>query len=213
MINRRKAFINFLIVAFILGLGIQHCQRGRHLERLTLEMNKVRIENEKFESTINEQGEQIAVQEQMIVSKNKAIELGLQKIKGLSNYKNQVVIKTQTKYDTIFAAYNVDTAEAGLGELTFSYNEPWISFDGKLLDSGVAISDLAIKNEYVITIADKKLGFFKSPKPVVSLINKNPYTQTQGMTNLTIKQNQPFYKRPWVWFTFGITSGIIISGI
>lgn len=213
MINKKRALINFLIVAVILWLAIQRCQRGQDLKSLTLEMNKVRIENQKFESTINEQGEQMAVQEQMIVSKNEAIKLGMQKIKGLTNYKNQVVIKTQTKYDTIFAAYDVDTAEASLGELSFTYSEPWISFDGKLLDSGVAITDLAIKNEYVITIADKKLGFFKSPKPVVTLINKNPYTQTQGITNLTIKQNQPFYKRPWVWFTFGITSGIIISRI
>jgi hypothetical protein len=211
MINKKKALITFLIIVVILILGIDRCQRSRDLDNLTLEMNKVRMENEKFEYTINEQGEQIALQAQMIVSKNEAIKLGMKKIKGLTNYKNQVVIKTQTKYDTIFAAYDIDTTQKSQGEVKFSYSEPWISFDGKLLDSGVAITDLTIKNEYVITIADKKLGFFKKPEPVVSLINKNPYTQTQGMTNITIKQNQPLYKRPWVWVTFGITSGIIIS--
>jgi hypothetical protein len=43
------------------------------------------------------------------------------------------------------------------------------------------------------------------------LINKNPYTKVDGMTNIAIKQTQPFYKRPWVWLTLGATSGILIS--
>lgn len=209
--QKRKLFFTSLLLFII--FCFDRCERINELQKLEAQITEARVRAEKFEVTINEQGQQIAVQEQIILSKNQALELGMQKMKGLTNYKNQVVIKTQTKYDTIFSPYDIDSTETLQGQVTFTYSEPWISFDGKLLDSGVAITDLSIKNDYVLTIADKKLGFFSKPLPVVTLLNKNPHTNTQAMTNMTIKQEQPFYKRPWVWFTFGITSGIIISRI
>ena len=59
--------------------------------------------------------------------------------------------------------------------------------------------------------SDKKIGFFKKPEPTITLLNKNPYTQTKGLTNISIKQEQSILKRPWIWLTFGITSGILIT--
>jgi hypothetical protein len=201
----------FLGAIVILGISVENCSRGSELERMRENLNSVELDKTKFERTVNTQGQEIASQRQVIASKDEAILLGLEQIKGLKNIKNQVKVVTTTEFDTIYATIETDTNE--LGEITtkFKYAEEWLSFKGEVLDSGVSISDLSIKNEYTLTIADKKLGFFKKPEPTVMLINKNPYTKVEGMTNIAIKQTQPFYKRPWVWLTLGATSGILIS--
>ena len=211
MTQRKKTLLYTIIVLVIIFFGIDRCKRIEDLKSLTEEVNKARFQNQAFESQINEQGEEITMQRQLIVSKNEAIKLGMRKIEGLTNYKNQISVITETKFDTIYAAYESDTTTEGKEVTSFKYAEPWISFDGQLLDSGVAITDLNIKNEYVLTISDKKIGFFKKPEPTITLLNKNPYTQTKGLTNISIKQEQSILKRPWIWLTFGITSGILIT--
>ena len=211
MTQRKKTLLYTVIVLIIIFFGIDRCKRIEDLKSLTEEVNKARFENQAFTSKINDQGEQISMQRQLIVSKNEAIKLGLRKIEGLKNYKNQISVVTETKFDTIYAAYERDTTAEGKEVVSFEYAEPWISFNGQLLDSGVAIADLNIKNEYVLTISDKKIGFFKKPEPTITLLNKNPYTETKGLTNIAIKQEQSILKRPWIWLTFGITSGILIT--
>jgi hypothetical protein len=211
MTQRKKTLLYTIIILVIIFFGIDRCKRIQDLQSLTEEVNRARLQNQAFESQINEQGEEITMQRQLIVSKNEAIKLGMRKIEGLTNYKNQISVITETKFDTIYAAYESDTTTEGKEVTSFKYNEPWISFDGQLLDSGVAITDLNIKNEYVLTISDKKIGFFKKPEPTITLLNKNPYTETKGLTNIAIKQQQSILKRPWIWLTFGITSGILIT--
>ena len=208
---QRSRLIYFLGAVMILGISAENCSRAKELEQLKENMESVKLDNQKFERTINLQGHEISQQRQTIVSKDEAIMLGLEQIKGLKNIKNQVKVVTQTTFDTIYAGFEKDTTQPNELSNKFAYKEQWISFKGEVLDSGVSVSDLSIKNEYTLTIADKKLGFFKKPEPSVTLVNKNPYTRTEGMTNLTIKQNQPVYKRPWVWLTLGIGSGILIS--
>jgi hypothetical protein len=208
---QRNRMLYFLGAIVILGISVENCSRGIELERMKENLSSLELDKTKFETTTNLQGQEIAQQRQVIAAKDEAILLGLEEIKGLKNIKNQVKVVTTTEFDTIYATLERDTNE--LGEITskFKYTEEWLSFKGEVLDSGVSISDLSIKNEYTLTIADKKLGFFKKPEPTVTLINKNPYTKVEGMTNIAIKQNQPFYKRPWVWLTLGATSGILIS--
>jgi hypothetical protein len=208
---KRNNLIYALGAFLILGISTENCSRGKELERMRENLSSVQLDKTKFERTVNMQGQEIASQRQVIASKDEAILLGLEQIKGLKNIKNQVKVVTTTEFDTIYATLETDTNE--LGEITskFNYTEEWLSFKGEVLDSGVSISDLSIKNEYTLTIADKKLGFFKKPEPTIMLINKNPYTKVEGMTNIAIKQTQPFYKRPWVWLTLGATSGILIS--
>ena len=208
---QRNRMLYFLGAIVILGISVENCSRGKELERMKENLSSLELDKTKFETTTNLQGQEIAQQRQVIAAKDEAILLGLEEIKGLKNIKNQVKVVTTTEFDTIYATLERDTNE--LGEITskFKYTEEWLSFKGEVLDSGVSISDLSIKKEYTLTIADKKLGFFKKPEPTVTLINKNPYTKVEGMTNIAIKQNQPFYKRPWVWLTLGATSGILIS--
>lgn len=208
---QRNRMLYFLGAIVILGISVENCSRGAELERMKDNLGSVELDKTKFERTVNLQGQEIAQQRQVIAAKDEAILLGLEQIKGLKNIKNQVKVVTKTEFDTIYATLEIDTNEQGQITSKFKYTEEWLSFKGEVLDSGVSISDLSIKNEYTLTIADKKLGFFKKPEPTVTLINKNPYTKVEGMTNIAIKQNQPFYKRPWVWLTLGATSGILIS--
>jgi len=206
-----KNLLSLAGLILILYLFVDKCSKEKDLREMENALSTLKSENAQFETTINLQGQELATQSQIIVDKRKAIELGLRKIEGIKNYKNQVSVITETKFDTIYAQLDIDTNDQGELSTTFNFKEEWISFNGELLDSGVLINDLKIKNDYTLTIADKKLGFFKKPEPIVVLLNRNPYTKTQGMNNLTIKQEQPFYKRPWIWLTLGLGSGILIS--
>ena len=95
----------------------------------------------------------------------------------------------------------------------FSYQDPkdWFTLAGMVTKQGVGISEMSVRNKYHITIADKKVGFFKAPKPSVILINENPYTTTEKMNNLVIENKSPFYKRPWFWAAIGIGTGIYFA--
>lgn len=208
---QRNRMMYFLGAIVILGISVENCSRGKELERMKENLGSLELDKTKFERTVNLQGQEIAQQKQVIAAKDEAIMLGLEQIKGLKNIKNQVKVVTKTEFDTIYATLDRDTNEQGEITTKFKYSEEWLSFKGEVLDSGLSISDLSIKNEYTLTISDRKLGFFKKPEPSVTLINKNPYTKVEGMTNLTIKQSQPVYKRPWVWLTLGVGSGILIS--
>jgi len=84
-------------------------------------------------------------------------------------------------------------------------------FCASLPTSGIAIRELRIKNEYTITIADKKLGYFKTPLPSVILENKNPYTSTQEMQNVVIVKKEPFYRKPWFWTSVGVGVGLYLN--
>ena len=85
MTQRKKTLLYTIIVLVIIFFGIDRCKRIQELESLTEEINKARFENQAFESQINEQGEEITMQRQLIVSKNEAIKLGMRKIEGLTN--------------------------------------------------------------------------------------------------------------------------------
>jgi hypothetical protein len=127
--------------------------------------------------------------------------------------KSQVRFVTQTKIDTIFADFvtPIDTNQERNNIDRFKVTDPWYSFEGYVMPVGVAITDLQIKNEYSLTIADKKLGFFKTPEPSVILINKNPYTYTEEMQNIVIVKKERFYRKPWFWTSVGVGVGLYIN--
>jgi len=200
--------IVFALVALCIILLIQNCQRQQDYERVKQALQATQLKVGEFEEEIGNNNEKIASQQQVILTQREAIDAGLLEIEKLKNVKSQVRVITQTKVDTIFASYDEPIDSVGESQFrTFSVSDPWYSFNGSIMPTGVAIRELQIKNEFSLTIADKKIGFFKTPQPSVILVNKNPYTSTQEMQNIVIVNKEPFYRKPWFWTSIGLGLG------
>lgn len=206
--SRFIRIIMFCLVALCIILLMQNCQRQQDYERVKQALQATQLKAGEFEEEIGKNNEKIASQQQVILTQREAIDAGLLEIEKLKNVKSQVRVITQTKVDTIFASYDEPIDSVGESQFrTFSVSDPWYSFNGLIMPTGVAIRELQIKNEFSLTIADKKLGFFKTPQPSVILVNKNPYTSTQEMQNIVIVNKEPFYRKPWFWTSIGIGVG------
>lgn len=206
-------------VIFIFGLLIlflaKSCSIILENNNLKKQVAVFKSENQAFSEEIIKDGQKMAEQEQLIVTQKQAIDAGLIKIKSLKNIKSQVRVETITKVDSFFVAFEPqDTLSADTSfKKNFSYEDPkkWFTLSGVVLEGGVGISEMSVRNKYHITIADKKVGFFKAPKPSVVLVNENPYTQTEKMNNLVIDNKSPFYKRPWFWAAIGLGTGFYLT--
>jgi hypothetical protein len=189
---------------------------------IILENNKLKQENAVFKSEnqvfteeILKDGQKMAQQEQLIVTQKEAIEAGLIKIKNLKNVKSQVRVETITQIDSFFVAFekkdSLSPVSDSINKFSYKDSKDWFTLSGAVTPSGVGITEMSVRNKYHITIADKRVGFFKAPKPSVVLVNENPYTRTEKMNNLVIDNKSPFYKRPWFWAAIGLGTGIYLT--
>jgi hypothetical protein len=214
-INYKKISRLILLLAMAILLLLKSCSVILENNKLKQQVAVMKSENQAFSEEITKDGQRMAEQEQLIVTQKQAINAGLIKIKNLKKIKSQVRVETITQVDSFFVAFErKDTLSAdSSSSKKFSYQDPkdWFTLAGMVTKQGVGISEMSVRNKYHITIADKKVGFFKAPKPSVILINENPYTTTEKMNNLVIENKSPFYKRPWFWAAIGIGTGIYFA--
>lgn len=216
-----KLIIVALLIAICL-LFLRSCQLEKDYKRVSSALTVADLKNQKFETELNEKGEQINSQKQLILSKEEAIQNNLIEIEDLKKYKrikSKTKIVTQTKIDTVFVAFDpVDKNDSTFVPLpsgflrTFKYLEKddWFKFSGTVSENGLTMNNMEIKNDYSLLIADKKLGLFSKAEPQVVLTNLNPYTRTVSMNNVQIQYKKPFYKKEWFWFVLGATTTTII---
>jgi hypothetical protein len=214
-IDYKKISRIVLLLAIAIVLLLRSCSVILENNKLKQQVAVMKSENQAFSEEITKDGQKMAEQEQLIVSQKDAIDAGLIKIKNLKNVKSQVKVETLTQVDSFFVAFEPkDTlsADSSLSK-NFSYKDPkdWFSIEGVVTQEGVGVSEMSVRNKYHITIADKKVGFFKAPTPSVILVNENPYTITEKMNNLVIENKSPFYKRPWFWAAIGIGTGLYLG--
>ena len=199
------------ILLFVCSLlFFMNCERQKDYDRIKQALVKTQSQNQVFEEQVGENNEKIASQSQIILTQKEAIDAGLLEIEKLKNVKSQVNVITQTTIDTIYAELQPPQDTSRPHDRQFFILEDWYAMNGVVNQSGIAIRELQIKNEFTLTIADKKLGFLKTPEPSVILVNKNPYTSTQEMQNVVIVYKQPFYRKPWFWTGVGIGVGYLI---
>ena len=214
-VNYRKIAKAILLLIVAIMLLMKSCSIISENNNLKQEVAAYKSENQAFSEEIVKGGQKMAEQEQLIVTQKEAIAAGLVKIKNLKNVKSQVRVETITKVDSFFVAFDSTATQGPDSNQTknFSYQDPknWFALSGSVTNSGVGISEMSFRNKYHITIADKKVGFFKAPKPLVVLVNENPYTQTEKMNNLVIDNKSPFYKRPWFWAAIGFGAGFYLT--
>lgn len=218
IVNRVIFLALTVVICFLL---FRSCELQKDYDRVSSALTVADLKNQKFESELNEKGEEIATQKQLILSQEEALQNNLVEIKELKEYKrikSKTQIVTKTEIDTVFVSYTpiendstqIDIPNGFFRNFEYTEKDDWYKFSGSVSDRGLTMYNMQIKNDYILLIADKKLGLFTKPEPQVILTNSNPYTQTVSMNNVQIKYEKPFYKKEWFWFVLGATTTTVI---
>ena len=172
-----------------------------------------------FIEKLNEKGEKIAEQDQIILTQKDAIAHNLLEISNLKKIKSQVKIQTITKIDSVYIPV-IDTVDrivydtTGLALLKlptkFGLESEWYSIFSTINKNGMLLDSLSLYNRQIITIGMKSNGIFKSPTPSVVVKNENPYVNINSMNNVVIKNDTRFYDKKGFWFGVGVGTGVLI---
>ena len=194
----------FLVVLLLLtGVVISlNNQIKTYKERIS----HLQIENGEFVTIIDDNGQKIAEQEQIILTQKDAIDLHLLEIERLKEVESQVSVVTQTIIDSVYVPFNNDSIP------TFSINDKWYGMSGIVENKGLVFDSLYFNNDLKITIGQKSNGLFKKTTPMVVVTNENPYSQVVSLQNVVIEENTPFWERKGFLIGLGFIGGIVIYG-
>ena len=188
-----------VVIGFLIRDG---CQSRNELTDFENQMEQYNVKEQGFKTTINRQGKKITRQNQIILTRNQAIQQGLIENTRLKKIKSQVKIITRVKIDSIFIPFNDydlfdDTWDE---EKLISVPKPfkmlneWYIIGGRIVKKGIEIDSIQFFNKMTITIGDKKLRGFKNILkrriPTVEIVNESPYVSVEGLQNVVIKKRR-----------------------
>ena len=222
MFAKHQNKVLILCIALLFILITQLLSTNAKLNEYKEQVVKFKDGEQFFIQKINDNGEKIAQQDQIILSQKDAIANNLLVIEDLKKIKSQVTIKTITQIDSIFVPI-IDTVERivfdgqGIAFLKlptkFGIQEEWYSLYSTINDKGMWIDSLSLYNRQVITLGLKSNGFFKSPTPTVMVKNENPYVNVKSLNNVVIKNDTRFYDKKGFWYGIGVGTGILIPAL
>lgn len=222
MNNKINTLFTVILLFVIFFVTFRSCEIQKDYQRVKKALTVADFKNQAFKTEINEKGEKIAIQEQLILSKDEALKsnaLEIEELKEFKRIKSKIQFTATTKIDTVYIPFteisDTDTIQNLLPKnffRKFMYKEKdeWFKFSGYIENSGVTLFDVEIKNKFKIIIADKKVNIFSKPKPKIILTNSNPYTDITSLNNIQVEYKEPFYKKEWFWFLAGSITTIII---
>jgi len=173
--------------------------------------------NNEIQQEISKDGRYMSTQRQNIVDLENAIKMGLlEKENYMKNVKSQTKFKTHTLvqeklipfHDTIEIYF--DTLDKRFWVQTpapIRFQDSFNLLSGKFTKDGFKLDTLETKNEFRVSIFDKKQGFLKKPIPVVEIKSNNPKTKTTEIKNVTIEHKKPVYEKWWFMGSVGVLLG------
>lgn len=182
-----------------------------------IEMRKFKLENLSFEDEINERGERIISQEQIILSQKDAIEQGLLEVNRLKKIKSQVSVVTETIIDTFIVNHTDTIVEYRNGDAflklpqSYLYETEHLNFGAEISKIGLKVNNISIFNTSSVTIGYKSNGLFRKKSAVVEIQNSNPYVMTNSVGNVIIKEKQNPLTDYKVWGGVGFILGLLIN--
>lgn len=204
------------LIILLIFCGIIYGKQ-KSLNDFKAQIQKYNLENLAFEEELNEKGQKIVTQEQIILSQKDAIEQGLLEINRLKKVKSQVNVVTQTIVDT-FVVSHTDTIvqyfEGGAFlklPQSYTYLTNDISFGAEVTEKGLKVNNISIENSASITIGYKGNGLFRKKTPVVELVNSNPFVQTNSVSNIVIEEKPNPLTDHKVWGGVGFLIGLFIQ--
>lgn len=212
-----------LIVLLLLSFFVwQTFSMNSKLQDYKNQVVKFKNGEQVFVEKLNEKGEKIAEQDQIILSQKDAIAHNLLQIENLKKINSQVQVQTITKIDSVFIPI-IDTVERVIYDTTglallklptkFGLNNEWYSLYSTINTDGMLIDSLSLYNQQTITFGMKSNGFLKKPTPSLVVKNENPYVSVNSLSNIVIKNDTRFYDKKGFWYGLGVGTGILIPAI
>jgi len=203
-----------VLIVLVILLVWDGCSKKAQLSAFQDQIAKLELGEQQFVETINDRNERVATQEQVIMSQKMAIANNLLTIDGLKKLKSQVRIKSVIEIDSVFVPYtDIDTLlvkePCDFVSKHFGLTTKHYSFMGKTKVDGVLLDSVSFTNNMTITIGDKKMGFLRKSKPIVSVVNDNPFMATKSMSNIVIENDVKWYHKRGTWFVIGASLGFI----
>jgi len=204
------AIIVAILSFSLVGKSIEH-------DKYKEQIYKLNKSEQSYLEIVDEQGEMIVEQEQILLSQSDAVNLGLLEITRLKKVKSQVNIVTETRVDT-FIVSHVDTViEYFKGDAylklpqTYNYLNEHLLFSADIGHDGLKVNNISIINKSIITIGFKNNGLFRKNTPIVELKNSNPYVTTNGVGNVIIIEKESLMTNHKLWGGIGLVLGLIIK--
>lgn len=217
-----------MVIGFLVWDG---CNSRKQLTDFENQMAQYNSKEQSFKVTINEQGQKIAEQRQIILTKEQAVQQGLIENTRLNKIKSQVKIITRTKIEKEFIPFNdydlfddtwddLDTEKMITVPKPFKMLNEWYWIGGRIVKKGIEIDSIQFFNQMTITIGDKRLKGFKNILkrriPTVEIVNESPYISVYGLENVIIKKRKKFWQttafKVGVGFGLGIYTATKIAG-
>ena len=204
-----------VILFFVLIFGFGYSQH-RSISNYKNQLQKFQLENQSFQEEIDNNGNTIIEQEQIILSQKDAIAHGLLEIDRLKKVQSQVNIITTTIIDTVLVSHTDTVVEYINGDAflklphVYNYNTEFLSFNALIKKDGFTLNNLKLDNKTTISVGFKGQGLFKPDLAVVELKHSNPYIKTVGVTNVVVEEKNPL-KDKRLWGGFGFLLGLIIK--
>lgn len=213
--DKWKTHLLWLIILLIF-CGIIYGKQ-QSINSFKSQMQKFQLDNLAFEEEINEKGQRIVSQEQIILSQKDAIEQGLLELDKLKKVQSQVNVVTETIIDTFVVSHTDTIVQYIEGDAflklphTYNYYTEHLNFGAEISSQGLKVNNISILNTSTITIGYKNNGLFRKSTPIVELKNSNPYVQTNSVGNVVIKENKSLIENPKVWGGLGLFLGLLIN--
>jgi len=214
-LSKRVIIWVLLIILVLLGyyaIG-QNSKYSNYREQMAL----FDVKEQAYLETINENGERLIEQQQIIMSQDDAIASGLLEIEKLKEVNSQVSVVTNTIIDTIVVSH-IDTVIQQINgnaylklPQQYSFNDEFINFKAEINKVGLSVDNITIFNETTVTIGKEKQGLFKPLKPVVKIKNTNPYMNTMSVQNVVIEKKTNLIHDKRAWGVVGIFIGLALN--
>lgn len=220
----------FLVIIFVV--------RSCHLKELSLGNQGLQIKMYEgkvndFEAKTNKLGQQVSLQEQMIMERDKKLEKELLKNSELKRLNEQVKFEAKTMISRIEAQYSgnsgtevvvvhdtikingkdsVTTSKAvKVGTKFRADTSQWYTIAGSVGEKGIKFDTVSFKSAFTLNIGEKRLKGYKGwllgkTEPKVELINPNPYTKVDAMKNIKFVDKK-WWDNGWVKFGAGVLVG------
>jgi hypothetical protein len=178
-----------------------------------------------FSTTVNKHGEELAYQDQLLISEKQAKELLAMENSALKKISSSTKTKTITKIkyvdiplgEVVEAKVSIDTTTGDTLKVTkpykpFDLTTEWYSLSGKVFDKELTIDSMFIKNVLTTNIGWKKDKWYKSKYAVVEVKNDNPHTSVTGMQNVVVKPpKKKFFQTTGFKIGVGLVGGFYLS--
>lgn len=205
------------MLAFGLVFAVSRCTENE-LKAAYSENNEAALRQE-LTHTISKTGDTIYSQRQIIVQSKQRMKDYAYQIADYKQIQSQTQAKTVTTVKTVYipidrAIYIRDTSGTYLKlPATFKSETRWYAVDGTILDSSVVkINSMSFFNEPVVTLSLKKKAvkeLFKKDEYIVSYVDKNPYSRTTQLVNVSLAQKAPKRFGIGVQAGYGFQQGIM----